>query len=222
MSGLSARAALILAGGAIIAAAVVPVSAQAAKIAAVKISDGKHTAKISASGALEVGDASGPLTVDGSVTASVAGPVSIAGPVSVAGPVQTRPAFPGTPFQQSATFNGAGGFPVLFTTTTNQTAYISSVTLSLDSTVATGAEPGVITQKLAVIHGPATMACDNPGPVDLTKDFVVTTTTGETTHLEFPTPMVVSPADAKTCLIMLPGLPAGDSAVYAMVMGYLG
>ena len=217
----STRVALIMAGGAVVAALLVPFSAEAAKVAKVKITDGPHVAKVSAAGGLQVDDGSGPMTVDGSV--AVTGTVGVTGSVtaSIPGPVTIKPALPGTPYRRVDGYQGSGPKAVLFETSTGQTVSITSITVALSIIGATGSSPLIERQEIGVLHGPETMNCESPQTPPNEVVLTLNATTADTVHLSFPTPLVVAPEGPKTCVYLVPDLPIGGSNIVVTTVGYV-
>jgi hypothetical protein len=170
----------------------------------------KAAAKIGPGGTRLVGDGSGPLTVDGHVTAAVTGAVTASdgsgpltvdgtvkvangtGPLSIDGTVRSQPVAPATPWNQinDIQVSSSTSRAILYTGLGPQKLALTSFTLAAE-----GPTAGTV-RALVIVY----VSDSNAGNcLTLTgasfgaaERFVVTVPVGQTVSLTYPTPLVYS------------------------------
>jgi hypothetical protein len=172
-SGFTPRQVTALVLAVLLAVVLVPVGAQAAQVVSAIITDpaGTNKAHVDASGSLQVGDGSGALTIDGDV--------------SVDGAVSSQPTAPAEPFEDFSRLlpNGQTGEFIFGPVEADTKLAITSITVANHGP---NDEEALVSSY--AVHA---LDCESPGAgVDFHADVVVPA--GETIHLAYPQPLVVS------------------------------
>lgn len=162
----------------------------AATASSVRITDGTgKVAQVDRSGHLIVGDGSGPLTVNGAVSAT--------------------PTLPGTAFYFHGDLSASTGGEVVFSGGHGKSLYVTSFAAALTDANGSSDSTGV---QLQVLLDPPSGSCDNPIGAQLGNTVTLEVSTDRSSQLTFPTaPLPFTSAKHQMCVLAQPEVNSNET-----------